>query len=121
MSKIGRNKKRCDAYKASGHLQINKANRAERHKKRMERFAKRKEEGKTYKYKPLVKPNKGDSDEKWLEYNNEVAARAAKNHIDITSYRYLRSLFHRLDNKIAKQKLEEKSKKKNIKAEQVTA
>lgn len=64
MSKIGKNKKRCEKYKASGNRERNKILKQERHKKRMERFAKRREEGKNYVYdkdKPLsLKTEPGD-------------------------------------------------------------
>lgn len=50
MARKGENKKRCEKYRLSGHLDSNKRLRAKRHEKRMARFAKRKEEGKTYTY-----------------------------------------------------------------------
>lgn len=50
MSRIGKNKRRCDKYKNSGHHEINKHLKQERHEKRMTRFAKRKADGKSYVY-----------------------------------------------------------------------
>lgn len=42
----------CKGYKSRGQREINKAIKQERHKKRLAKFAERREEGKTYKYKP---------------------------------------------------------------------
>lgn len=47
-----RHGEKCKEYKAAGRREINKAIKQERHKKRMEMFAKRKEEGKVYEYEP---------------------------------------------------------------------
>ena len=49
-SKIGRNKKACEKYRQSGRKALNKIAKQERAKKREERFAKRREEGKKYTY-----------------------------------------------------------------------
>lgn len=49
-NKIGRNKAQCKAYKDSGRREQNKRNKQAKNQKRIERFAKRKEEGKTYTY-----------------------------------------------------------------------
>ena len=43
-------KQRCEKYRQQGRRAINKENRAERHKKRMQRFAERREAGKAYEY-----------------------------------------------------------------------
>lgn len=44
-------KSKCyENYRNGGHKEINKHRKQERHEKRMARFAKRKEEGKSYKY-----------------------------------------------------------------------
>ena len=50
MSKPGAHKKKYDAYKNSGRKEINKKERAAKNQRRIDRFAKRKEEGKTYEY-----------------------------------------------------------------------
>ena len=52
MSKPNKNKHHCDKYKSSGAHEINKQLKQERHQKRMSKFAKRREEGKAYEYKP---------------------------------------------------------------------
>ena len=46
MAKIGKNKKRCEKYRNSGHKEINKTLRQERHKKRQAYFMKRRSDGK---------------------------------------------------------------------------
>lgn len=50
MSKPGAHKKKYDAYKNSGRKEINKKERAAKNQRRIDRFAKRKEEGKAYEY-----------------------------------------------------------------------
>lgn len=50
--KDGRMKAKCEAYRRSGRREINKDLRAKKHLARVEHFAKRKEEGKSYQYKP---------------------------------------------------------------------
>ena len=51
-NKIGRNKAWCKGYKDSGKREQNKRVKQQRDEKRRERFAKRREEGKVYKYDP---------------------------------------------------------------------
>lgn len=50
-NKIGSKKKTCEKYRNSGHKEENKVLKQKRHEKRMARFAKRKEEGKSYVYR----------------------------------------------------------------------
>lgn len=50
MAKIGKNKKRCEKYKLSGHREINKQRKQEKAKARVEHFAARAEAGKKYVY-----------------------------------------------------------------------
>lgn len=70
------NKKRYDAYKNSGRRLINKAENQKKHEKRMERFAKRREEGKSYEYKP--NPYKEGTDEYIMEESNRASKRSAR-------------------------------------------
>lgn len=49
-SKTGKNKKKCEQYRMSGRHEINKAKKQARHKKRLEKFARRREAGLTYVY-----------------------------------------------------------------------
>lgn len=68
MAKKGKNKKACEKYRMSGHKAINKELRKERHEKRLAKFAKRKEEGKTYEYK--ANPYQKGTDEFVIEIQN---------------------------------------------------
>ena len=105
-------KARCERYKQSGRRIINKQKKAERHKKRMEKFAKRREEGKTYQYTPI--PYK----EGTKEYIEEKRNRASKNVSHSTPTSIYDSVMRKLDNRLAKErealKVEEikKNKKK---------
>lgn len=76
--KYGRNKKWCEHYKQTGQRERNKALKAERNEKRIERFKKRREEGKAYEYKPNPYDPSGKYKEK-KKYRAECAARAEKN------------------------------------------
>jgi len=78
MARIGHNKKRCEKYKLSGARERNKQIKQERHKKRMERFAKRREEGKAYVYdkdKPAsLKTEPGDGGKtEFQKWRSEMA------------------------------------------------
>lgn len=76
--KYGRNKKWCEHYKQTGQRERNKALKAERNEKRIAYFAKRREEGKTYEYKPNPYNPNGKYTEK-RKYHAERMARAEKN------------------------------------------
>jgi hypothetical protein len=56
------NKKRYERYKQENRRGINKEKKAKRHKKRMECFAKRREEGKNYKYQKKPEADYKDKD-----------------------------------------------------------
>jgi len=47
-----RHHEKCEKYKAQGRRETNKEIRKQRHEKRMQKFAKRREEGKAYTYEP---------------------------------------------------------------------
>lgn len=64
-NKIGRNKKKCERYKMSGHREMNKKLAQERAQKVTEHFAARKEAGKCYEY------SKQNSTEKVAKYLEE--------------------------------------------------
>lgn len=51
-NKYKRNQKKCEEYRRSGRRELNKAEKQKKHLARIAHFAKRKEEGKTYKYVP---------------------------------------------------------------------
>ena len=73
--KAGHNKARCQRYKERGRREINKKLKAERNEKRIEKFRKRREEGKAYEYKP----NPFDKKEERKKYWRERKRRASKN------------------------------------------
>ena len=64
-NKIGRNKKKCERYRMSGHREMNKKLAQERAQKVAEHFAARKEAGKCYEY------SKQHSAEKVAKYLEE--------------------------------------------------
>ncbi len=75
MPKPGKHKKTCERYKSQGRLEINKEKKAERDKRRIEKFRKRREAGKAYEYKPI--PDEIKNDKKM--YYEELRSRAEKN------------------------------------------
>jgi len=95
-------KARCEKYKQTGRRLINKQKKAEKHKKRMERFAKRKEEGKSYKYTP--NPYKKGS----KEYIEEANNRSRKNEDHSSPVSIFDSMMQKAKNYFEKQKNEEK-------------
>lgn len=117
MSKIGRNKKRCEHYRLSGNLQTNKLLKRERNEKRIAKFAARREAGKTYEYKP--NPYAKDSG----AYYEEVSKRSVKNEDVRLPLQKLASIMRKLDNQLAKERGErkawkERKGKKDIEAAQ---
>lgn len=100
-ARAGKHKARYDRYKNQGRLEKNKALKQERAAKRENRFAKRREEGKAYVYTKRDNPN--------------------VNHVDVHDPAYLESVFRKLDNQIAAEKLEMKKKARGMKrVEQVS-
>ena len=108
MAKPGTNKERCKKYSASGHREANKARRQENNEKRIARFAKRREEGKAYKWEP----NPYDPDTQRRKYVEEERIRAGKNGDRRDNVSKWRSVMRRLNNEIAASKLT--SKRHNI-------
>ena len=98
MAKPGGNKKRCEKYAKSGHKELNKKLRQQRDKKLKAKFAKRREEGKAYEYKP------NPYEEGTNEYNREVLSRMDKNKYHKTEFQRWRSIFAKLDNEIELEK-----------------
>lgn len=72
-NKVGRNKKSCERYKAEGRREKNKAKKQVKAEKRLAYFAKRREEGKGYEYKP------NPYDEGSAKWKNERNRRMKKN------------------------------------------
>ncbi len=96
-NKVGRNKKVCDKYKASGTREANKRIKQARHEKRMARFAKRKEEGKTYTYEP----NPYEKDSK--AYLKEAYDRSLKNVDHRLPLAKMTSLIRKVEDQINKE------------------
>lgn len=105
MSKIGRNKKRCEHYRTSGNLQTNKLLKQERNEKRIAKFAARCEAGKTYIYQ--ANPYSKDS----IMYVREATRRAEKNIDRRLPLQKITSIMRKLNNQLAKEMAENKVKK----------
>ncbi len=75
MPKPGKQKASCDRYKSQGRLEANREKKAERNKRRIAKFAARREAGKAYEYEPI--PDEIKSDRK--KYNEELRNRSEKN------------------------------------------
>ena len=103
-------KERCVKYKNRGQREINKKKKQERDKKRIARFAKRREEGKTYKYEPLTPPAEDATKMEKQLYVRERNFRATKNEDHRTHWARNRSLLQKLQNELDKAALEEKRK-----------
>ena len=101
-NKIGRNKKVCDSYRTSGRRSENKIAKQIRHEKRMAKFAKRREEGKSYEYSPnpFTKGTK--------EYIQEEKRRSEKNVNHKTPLQTMASIMKKLDNQLAKERMARK-------------
>lgn len=84
---------RCKTYKAQGRREINKEIKQERHKKRIALFAKRREEGKTYVYKP----NPYDSGTPEHEREKEKRAMKHKNKTPLCEFQYWNRIFGRVN------------------------
>jgi len=108
------NKKRYDAYKNSGRRLLNKAEKQKKHEKRMKKFAKRREEGKAYEYKP--NPYKEGTEEYILEDNKRASKTSSR--LPISKFE---SAMAKLDNQIKKEKEAKKVfKSKKIAEEKVS-
>ena len=105
MARPGNNKKRCEKYSRSGHKELNKQLRQERNEKRIARFKKRREEGKTYQYKP--NPYKEDTSdwvrEKLIRHEKSLPYR------HMTEHEKWKSIMRKLNNELAAQEKAEKA------------
>ena len=106
MARPGKNKKRCEKYKMSGAREKNKILKQERAKRVAEKFKKRREEGRTYKYEP--NPYKPGT----LDYEREASYRAGKNGKNLPLARDT-SIMRKLQNKINEEIAAEKKLAKN--------
>ena len=111
MPKPGTNKERCKRYEASGHREANKARRQERAKKREERFAKRRAEGKAYEYKP----NPYDPNKQKNKYIHEVNIRSDKNGDRRDDISQWRSVMRKLNNQLEQEAEAEKRRIEGLK------
>jgi len=102
-NKVGRNKEKCKKYNNSGTKEINKLARQERHKKRINRFERRRSEGKNYEYNPVVTHKK---------YRDciPIGANLWSNRAKHTYEAQITSVFRKLNNEIEQRKAEEKIK-----------
>lgn len=112
-NKVGRNKKACEKYKLSGREAENKALKQERHKKRMARFAKRKEEGKAYVYRSghaqeKLKANRARKD--YDPVNGVWLANAGSKQPRHGEYNKWKSVMGKLEYQMSKLKAEEMAK-----------
>lgn len=110
MSKPNKNRRKYyDAYKQEGRLLKNKEKKKAKHEKRMAKFAKRREEGKSYSYKP--NPYKEGTDEFILEENR----RRVKNVRPISIGKWdsvMRKLQNRRDKALELAKAKKENKRK---------
>jgi len=104
-------KARCEKYKQTGRRLLNKEKKAEKHRKLMEKFAKRREEGKAYEYEP--NPYKKGS----KEYIAEANERARKNENHKLPISNFDSAMQHAENYVNQLKLEEKMKSSKTKSD----
>ena len=109
MSKIGKNKKRCEHYRTSGNLHTNKLQKQERNEKLIDKFAARRAAGKRYEY--TSNPYTKGSD----EYMEEARLRAEKNVDRRLPLQKLTSIMRKLNNQLAKEMSEMKLRKERNK------
>ena len=93
-----RHKEKCKQYQMEGRREKNKAIKAERHERRMAKFAKRREEGKAYEYTP--NPYEPGT----REYNTEAYKRAQKNVDRRVPQAWWDSRWRKLNNEIEAEK-----------------
>lgn len=107
-----KHKKQCEKYKAEGRREQNKRIKQQKHEERMAKFAKRREDGKTYTYK------KNDNPKDSIEYIEEKLLRADKViQSDATRFgegKRLARTFGRLNRDI--KKIEDEKREEAIKA-----
>lgn len=103
-------KQRCENYKKRGQREINKKIKQEKDKKRIEKFARRREDGKAYKYEPLTPPADDVPSREKSAYLMERKIRAEKNVDHRTDWARNRSYMQKLQNELDKAALEEKKK-----------
>jgi hypothetical protein len=119
MPKPGKQKKSCDNYKAQGRLEKNKKLKDERNQRRIDKFRKRREAGKSYVYEPIPEEIKNNP----RALAEERYQRSIKNVDHRLPYQKWTSLMRKLDNelaeaeKAAKLSAEKEQKRKYVKRE----
>lgn len=109
MSKLGKNKKKCEHYRTSGNLQTNKLSKQERNEKRIAKFVSRREAGEAYQYH--INPHKKGS----AEYILEAKERQDKNVDRKVPIQKFSSIMRKLDNQLCAELLKKKLVKTNNK------
>lgn len=100
-------KKHYDNYKMGGHYDTNKKLKQTRHERRMARFAKRKEEGKTYVYsKERAKAKREEAYENGVTLGTNVNSNKGKD----SEVAKTTSIFRKLRNYLEKEAAKEKAK-----------
>lgn len=119
MSKPGAHKKKYDAYKSSGNRERNKKARQEKAKRRSDRFAKRREDGKGYEYskdhaQSKLKEAYGGMDPGYFDTHKDRLLRelygANVNSTKHTDLAHTTSEMRKMKNMLDKIKMEEKKK-----------
>ncbi len=103
MAKPGGMKKKCEKYKNQARLEKNKDIKQKRHEKRMQRFADRKQAGKTYEYSKDQSSHKQESNK---------CSRQPRH----TEYCKLESLFAKLDLEMNRELAAERERERKMKA-----
>lgn len=117
-NKIGSNKKSCEKYRNSGHREENKAAKQKRHEKRMTRFAKRKEEGKTYVYRAGHASEKLKLDRGRKDYNPILGvwmSNIGSNQLKHTEFNKWKKVMAQLNYQMNKQRAAEKAAQRSSK------
>lgn len=99
-----KHKERCQRYKQEGRKEKNKTKKQIKHEKRLKKFADRREQGKTYEYKP--NPYKKGSDQFLLEENR----RREKNRSKKPELQYWESVYNSMCRRVNKERAAQKAK-----------
>ena len=100
-------KKHYDNYKMGGHYDTNKKLKQARHKKRMDRFAKRREEGKAYVYsKERAEAKREEAYKNGVELGTNIGSNRGKH----TPIAVATSIFRKLRNQLEAEATKEKEK-----------
>ena len=98
-------------YKAQGRREKNKELKAKRHEKRLAKFAKRREEGKTYEYKPI---SFAKDSEEYVIVKNARRHKMEETWNRKTLIQRFVSVMRKCKNEVEKMEKENKLKKKKV-------